>query len=86
MSHDLANSRPQTRWGRSLFRLFGLEPRDKQRLSLCRDRMAALDDPRTRRAIAGLPSHLLRDIGVVELRHGDAGPCVEGEALRRHLW
>ncbi|MCV2447794.1 hypothetical protein [Paracoccus sp. DMF] len=84
MSHDLANSRPQGWLGRRLFRLFGLEPRDKQGLSLCRDRMAALDDPRTRRAIADLPSHLLRDIGVVELRPGDT--AVEGEALRRHLW
>ena len=86
MSHDLANSRPQGWLGRGLFRLFGLGPRDKQALSPCRDRMAALDDPRTRRAIADLPSHLLRDISVVELRHGHAGPGVEGEALRRHLW
>ena len=84
MSHDLANPLRQRRLGLGLFRFFGLQPRDKQGLSVCRDRMAALDDPQTRRALADLPSHILRDIGVVELRP-DA-PSVEGEALRRHLW
>lgn len=84
MSHDLANPLRQRRLGLGLFRFFGLEPRDKQGLSVCRDRMSALDDPQTRRAIAGLPAHLLRDIGVVELR-SDPAP-IEGEALRKHLW
>lgn len=88
MSHDLANPQRQRRLGLGLFRFLGLEPGDKQALSPCRDRMAALDDPRTRRALAGLPAHLLRDIGVVELRQGadSAGDAVQGEALRRHLW
>ena len=34
--------------------------------------------------LAGLPAHILRDIGVVELRP-DAPPA-EGDALRKHLW
>ncbi len=84
MSHDLANPLRQRRHGLGLFRFFGLEPRDKQGLSVCRDRMSALDDPQTRRALAGLPAHILRDIGVVELRP-DAPPA-EGDALRKHLW
>ncbi|SIR14553.1 protein of unknown function [Paracoccus thiocyanatus] len=55
---------------------------DKQ--TLCVDRMAALDDPATRRALAHLPPHLLRDVGV----DGPVGSSarVEGEALRKHLW
>lgn len=60
---------------------------DKQALSVCADRMAALNDPSTRRALAGLPQHLLRDIGVKDARIDEAPVnSPEGEALRRHLW
>lgn len=59
---------------------------DKQTVSPCVDRMAALDDPRTRKALAGLPAHLLRDIGAVDVREQVAQPPAEGQALIRHLW
>jgi hypothetical protein len=67
--------------------LFGVLRRDKPSLSPCADRMAALDHPATRKALADLPSHLLRDIGVADMR-SEAGtaPLQEGDALRRHLW
>lgn len=84
MSHNLANPLRQRRYGLGLFRFFGLQPRDKQGLSVSHDRMSALDDPHTRRVLAQLPAHVLRDIGVVELR--PAAPPVAGEALRKHLW
>ena len=58
---------------------------DKHSLSPCRDRMAALNDAATRRALAELPPHLLRDIGVADMR-SDTAPLPTGEALRRHLW
>lgn len=62
---------------------FGLPVADKP--SLCpTDRMAALDDPATRKALADLPPYLLRDVGVI----GHVAPDhpAEGDALRRHLW
>lgn len=62
---------------------FGRPVRDKP--TLCNtDRMAQLDDPATRKALAGLPPHLLRDIGIIG--HVDAHTAVDGDALRRHLW
>ncbi|MDF3854872.1 DUF1127 domain-containing protein [Paracoccus sp. P2] len=67
-------------------RLFALLRRDKPSLSPCLDRMAALDHPATRRALADLPEHLLRDIGVTDTRSDAATPSQDGEALRRHLW
>lgn len=72
---------------RRLARLLLSRPGDKQTLSFCTNRMAALDDPQTRRALAGLPPHLLRDIGVHDAC-SDNAPIEppEGEALRRHLW
>jgi hypothetical protein len=49
--------------------------------------MSALDDPETRRAIADLPEHLLRDIGVRNQRIRQPDPeTPDGEALRRHMW
>ncbi|WP_347266667.1 DUF1127 domain-containing protein [Paracoccus sp. (in: a-proteobacteria)] len=48
--------------------------------------MAQLDDPRTRRALADLPAHILQDIGVTDNRSPAAMPLAEGEALRRHFW
>ncbi|KRW94734.1 DUF1127 domain-containing protein [Paracoccus sp. MKU1] len=66
--------------------LFGVLRRDKPSLSPCIDRMAALDHPATRKALADLPEHLLRDIGVADTRSDTASPSQEGDALRRHLW
>ena len=65
-------------------RFLGLGRRDKQTLSVCRDRMDMLDDPSTRKALASLPDHLLKDVGVT--RHTPSNPDIPGEALRRHLW
>lgn len=72
---------------RRLVRRLTLRMSDKQALSVSTDRMTALDDPRTRRALAGLPVHLLRDVGVQDARSDTAQiDPPEGEALRRHLW
>ncbi|MFH5773849.1 hypothetical protein ACHFJ0_06305 [Paracoccus sp. NGMCC 1.201697] len=49
------------------------------------DRYAALDDPVTRKALADLPPHLLRDVGV-SVDTPDRSQPVEGEALRKYLW
>lgn len=86
MSRDLAEYPAPTRLALGLARLFGRLSRDKQALSACNDRMAVLDDPATRRALANLDAHTLRDIGVVDLRRQDAPVSVDGESLRRHLW
>lgn len=69
-----------------LSRLFAMLRGDKPSLSPCLDRMAALDNPATRKALADLPEHLLRDIGVADTRSDAAAPSQEGDALRRHLW
>lgn len=86
MSHDVANTFRLGLFGR-IAQTLGLRQNDKQPLSTCYDRMQALDDRETRRAIANLPPHLLRDIGVLGYRREDSRhPTPEGEALRRHLW
>lgn len=85
MSHDFAEIRQPQGLATRLMTFLGLRPRDKS--CLCEDRMAALDHPATRRAIANLPPHMLRDIGAV-----DAAPRpqttrdVPGQALRDHSW
>ncbi len=67
--------------------VLGLRVTNKQTVSHRTDRMAALDDPATRRALAELPEHLLRDVGVPSMGHPTLAPdAPEGEALRRHLW
>lgn len=68
-----------------LLAAFGLAATDKP--SLCApDRMAALDDPATRKALADLSPHLLRDIGVTA-QGRTKGPDGDGDgALRRRLW
>lgn len=86
MSKSSAFHRPEGIWAGLTRRLAGLRRRDKPSLSQCRDRMAALDDPATRRALAELPAHLLRDVGVADMRSDRAAPLPDGEALRRHLW
>ncbi|WP_134679833.1 DUF1127 domain-containing protein [Paracoccus ravus] len=49
------------------------------------DRFAALDDPATRKALAELPPHLLRDVGVnVEQPRHDMMQV--GDSLRKYLW
>ncbi len=82
MSHDYAPFRRPMPLAARILAFIGFTAADKP--SLCTDRMAALDDPTTRRALAELPPHLLSDIGVV----ADPGPAtrIEGEALRKHLW
>ncbi|MFC3528441.1 hypothetical protein ACFOMH_09665 [Paracoccus mangrovi] len=86
MSHDVANTFRLGLFGR-IAQTLGLRQNDKQPLSSRYDRMQALDDRETRRAIANLPPHLLRDIGVLGGRRVDSRhPTPEGEALRRHLW
>lgn len=50
---------------------------------LYRSRMDALDDPATRKALAGLSPHALRDIGVHQT--APSRP-VAGDALRQHMW
>lgn len=72
--------------GHGLARLFQALRGHKPVLSVCTDRMAALDDPRTRRALAYLPPHILQDIGVTDNRDAATTPLPEGEALRRHFW
>ena len=86
MSKSSAFHRPEGIWAGLTRRLAGLRRGDKPSLSQCRDRMAALDDPATRKALADLPAHLLRDIGVPDMRSTEAAPQQEGDALRRHLW
>lgn len=54
--------------------VLGLRKTNKQGLSRSCDRMSALDDPATRRALAGLPEHLLHDIGVAESGDQSASP------------
>ena len=87
MSHDVANTFRLGLFGR-IAQTLGLRQNDKQPLSSRYDRMQALDDRETRRAIANLPPHLLRDIGVPggDRQQDDRHPTPEGEALRRHLW
>ncbi|XQZ41966.1 DUF1127 domain-containing protein [Paracoccus yeei] len=82
MSYDYAPVRRPLGLADRILTLLGFSVKDKS--SLCTDRMAALDDPATRKALAHLPSHLLRDIGVTAINTPD--PRVEGEALRKHLW
>lgn len=67
--------------------VLGLRKTNKQGLSRSCDRMSALDDPATRRALAGLPEHLLHDIGAGSLAaNPPAHDLPEGEALRQHSW
>ncbi|WP_246184786.1 hypothetical protein [Paracoccus aestuariivivens] len=68
--------------------LFGFGGRDKQDLYVTTsDRMAALDDPATRKALAELPPHLLQDIGVSGSAPQRGGTqSVDGEVLRKYLW
>lgn len=82
MPHDYAPLRQPLGLATRLLTFLGLVTTDKS--CLCADRMAALDDPATRKAIAHLPPHMLRDIGVPG--PSAASARVEGEALRRHLW
>lgn len=86
MFRDLATA---TRPGlfRRLATMLGRWSDDKQTVSCSLDRMSALNDPATRRALAKLPPHLLRDVGTVDQgRHEPATDTPEGEALRRHMW
>lgn len=85
MSCNTDLARPGHRFP-GLNRLLALIHRDKPVLSRPRGRGEALDDPRTRRALAHLPPHILRDIGVTDNRADDAAPADEGDALRRHFW
>lgn len=85
MSHDFAEIRQPQGLATRLMTFLGLCRRDKS--CLCADRMAALDHPSTRRAIAHLPPHMLRDIGAVDAApHRHAMPYVPGQALRDHSW
>lgn len=69
-----------------LLTLFGLGGRNKPTLCVsATDRFTALEDPVTRKALAELPPHLLRDIGV-SIETPDHGSATEGDALRKHLW
>lgn len=83
MAYHLATERQATGLAARFLALFGLKMTNKQ--TLCVDRMAALDDPATRRALADLPAHLLLDIGAVSAAPGKT-PEVEGAALRHHMW
>ena len=86
MFRDLATP-AQTGLFRRLSALLGLAGTNKQALSCSTDRMSALNDPATRRALAELPAHLLLDIGVRDQRHSEPRTdAPEGEALRNHLW
>lgn len=86
MSRDLATRAPSGLF-RRLSNLLGFDAVDKQSLSRCADRMTALDDPATRRALADLPPELLLDIGVRDLSHHLPMPELpDGDALRRHMW
>lgn len=87
MSDQFLSTRPPMGFAARILAAFGYSAADKA--SLCTsDRMAALDDPATRKALADLPQHLLRDIGVIghALPDGPAEDPSGGEALRRHLW
>ena len=71
MSHDFAEIRQPQGLATRLMTFLGLRPRDKS--CLCADRMTALDHPSTRRAIAHLSPHMLRDIGFADGRATEAG-------------
>lgn len=80
--HYLSTRQPLGLTARILTAL-GLAPVAKT--SLCTtDRMAALDDLATRKALADLPPYLLSDIGIIG--HDQPETCVDGQALRHHLW
>lgn len=85
MTRNIATERRTVGFAERLFMLLGLMRQDKQTVYLTKvDRMAALDDPATQKALAHLPQHLLLDIGIV-----NASPMttkVEGDALRHHMW
>lgn len=86
MTRNIATERRTIGFVERLFTLLGLMRQDKQTICMTKvDRMAALDDPATRRALADLPQHVLKDIGIVQ-----ASPrktlTVEGDDLRRHMW
>ena len=88
MFRDLATT-TQTGLFRRLSAMLGFTAANKQGVSCRTDRMAALNDPATRRALAELPPHLLMDIGVVSQAHCERGTATtppDGEALRRHMW
>lgn len=89
MFRDLATATP-TGLFRRLAAMLDLRSVNKQALSCCTDRMAALNDPATRRALAELPPHLLRDVGVVDQGQHEPGADLTtqppGEALRNHMW
>ncbi len=88
MFRDLATT-TQTGLIRRLSVLLGFAVANKQTVSCRADRMAALNDPATRRALAELPPHLLMDVGVVSQAHRETGTATtppDGEALRRHMW
>ena len=86
MFRDLAST-TQTGLFRRLSVMLGFAAADKPAISPCPDRMSALNDPATRRALAELPAHLLLDIGVRDQRHSEPRTdAPEGEALRNHLW
>lgn len=85
MSHDFAEIRQPQGLVNRLMTVLGVRPRDKS--CLCEDRMEALNDPATRRAIAGLPAHMLRDIGALDAApHQQPVRHVPGRALRDHSW
>ncbi|GLK62992.1 MULTISPECIES: DUF1127 domain-containing protein [Paracoccus] len=86
MSDNLACERQRPLFSGLARMLFGVLRRDKPGLSSCPDRMAALDHPETRKALAELPPHLLRDIGASDARSDTTPVPQEGDALRRHLW
>ena len=65
MFRDLAST-TQTGLFRRLSAMLGFTAANKQGVSCRTDRMAALNDPATRRALAELPPHLLKDIGLTE--------------------
>ena len=86
MFRDLATP-IQSSLFRRLSAMLGLDVTNKQAVSNCADRMSALSDPATRRALADLPAHLLLDIGVrVQSPHTPPTVSPEGEALRNHMW
>lgn len=77
----------QTGLFRRLSAMLGFATADKPAISPCPDRMSALNDPATRRALADLPPHLLVDIGVRgQSRFEPQTNAPEGEALRNHMW
>lgn len=89
MSHDFAEIRQPQGLVTRIMTFLGLRPVDKS--SLCEDRMSALDHPATRRAIANLPPHMLRDIGAVDAAPHPkpartAASQIPGQSLRDHSW